>query len=132
MPRETTRQPLYLHLLEGGLDFEIREHDGDVRVVLSGSLDRNLLADIISTLTPRLARRDRRIVLDGSRLAHVDFRAVETLVDWGRRLRAFGHTLVLDGWSPYLRAILILGGRSYAPAPPLAGPLMARHRTSLS
>ena len=127
MPRETTRQPPHLHLLEGGLDFEIREHDGDVRVVLSGSLDHDLLARIISATTPRLARRDRRIVLDGSRLAHVDYRAVGTLTDWGRRLRAFGHALLLDGWSPSLRAILVLGGRSCAPATPTIGPLVARH-----
>jgi len=132
MPRETTRQPPHLHLLEGGLDFEIRERDGDVRVVLSGSLDRGLLNRIISTLTPRLARRGRRIVLDGAHLAHVDYRAVADLVDWGHRLGVYGHGLWLDGWNAYLRAILVLGARSNAPAPVAAGPLAARHGTSVS
>jgi len=121
-----------LHLLEGDLDFEIREHDGDVRVVLSGSLDCKLLARIISATRPHLARRGRRIVLDGSGLAHLDYRAVDKLADWGQRLQAFGHTLLLDGWRPYLRTILILGGHACVPAAPTTGPLVARHGMPLA
>ena len=132
MPRETTRHQPRLQLLEGGLEFEIREHGGDVRVVLSGNLDRDLLSRIILAATPRLARRDRRVVLDGRHLDHVDYRAVAGLIDWSRRLRTYGHALRLDGWRPYLRAILLLGGTAGAPASPSTGPFVARYGTSRS
>jgi len=132
MPRETTRHQPHLQLLEGGLDFEIREHGGDVRVVLSGNLDCDLLDHIIASTTPRLARRDRRVVLDGARLAHLDYRAVPALIEWGRHLRAYGHQLMIAGWRSYLRAILALGGTSGAAAAPTTGPVVARHGTSAS
>jgi ABC-type transporter Mla MlaB component len=130
MPRETTRHLPHLQLLEGGLDFEIREHGGDVRVVLSGNLDRDLLERIVPATTPRLARRGCRVVLDGARLAHLDYRAVPALVEWGRDLRAYGHRLLIAGWRPYLRVILALGGSAGAPAASTTGPLSARHGTS--
>jgi len=134
MPRETTRQPPHLHLLEGGLDFEIRERDGAVRVVLSGSLDHDLLRRVKTVTAPRLCRRGRRIVLDGRRLDHVDYRVVAALIDWARDLRVYGHGLYLEGWRPYLKAILALGARPDAPATATEtiGPVVARHGTSLA
>ncbi len=128
MPRETTRHQPQLQLLDGGLDFEIREHGGDVRVVLSGSLDCDLLDRIIARTTPRLARRDRRVVLDGVHLAHLDYRAVPALIEWGRHLRAYGHQLMIAGWRTYLRAILALGGEVGVAASAITGPCEDRYR----
>ncbi len=132
MPRETTRHQPSLQLLEGGLDFEIREHDGDVRVALSGTLDRDKLSRLISLTARRLSRRGRRIILEGGDLEHLDYRAVGDLVDWARDLRTFSHRLMLSDWNTYLRTILVIGARSGWPATPAAGPLVARHGTSLS
>ncbi len=116
MPGESTRRPPHLYVLEGGLGFEIRERDGDVRVALSGVLDRPMLQRLVAAVRPRLQRRDCRIVLDGRGLEHLDFRAVRDLVAWNRHLRDYGHTLLLAGWRPYHRAILILGDQYGEPA----------------
>jgi anti-anti-sigma regulatory factor len=132
MPRETTRQPPHLHLVKGGLDFEIREHDGDVRVALSGTLDRNQLSQLMRQTAPRLSRRGRRVILDGQALEHLDYRVVGDLMDWARDLRAFGHRLLLTEWSTYLRTILVVGARPGWPAISTAGPLVERHGASLS
>ncbi len=130
MPAETTRQLPHLQLLEGGLDFEIREHDEVVRVALSGTLDHDQLSRLKARLTARLPRRGRRIVLDGGALDHLDYRAVDALIAWARDLRTFGHRLSIVNWSPYLRAILALGGRPAGHAAPVAGPLAARRGAS--
>ncbi len=68
-----------------------------------------MLQRLVAAVRPRLQRRDCQIVLDGRGLAHLDFRAVRDLVAWHRHLRDYGHTLLLAGWHPYHRAILILG-----------------------
>lgn len=132
MPVETTRLRPRLQLLEGGLDFEIREREDVVRVALSGTLDRARLSQLMACVAPRLDRRGRSIVLDGARLEHLDYRVVDALIAWARDLRAFGHRLSISGWSPYLRAILALGGRPVATAAPVDGPLASRLGTSRS
>lgn len=132
MPRETTRQPPHLHLVKGGLDFEIQEHDGDVRVALSGTLDRNQLTKLVRQMVPRLSRRDRRVILDGTDLEHLDYRVVEDLVGWARELRAFGHRLLLTEWNTYLRTIMVVGARPGWSATSCTGPLVARHGASRS
>lgn len=68
-----------------------------------------MLLRLVAAVRPRLQRRDRRIVLDGRGLEHLDFRSVPDLVAWHRSLRDYGHTLLLANWRPYHRAILILG-----------------------
>ena len=55
-----------------------------------------------------LDRRRLLIVLDGTRLMHLDYRCVGTLVRWSRNLRGLGHRLVLSGWNGYLTAILAM------------------------
>jgi hypothetical protein len=132
MPGESTRRPPHLYVLEGGLGFEIRERDGDVRVTLSGVLDRPMLQRLVDAVRPRLVRRDCRIVLDGRGLDHLDFRAVRDLVAWHRRLRVYGHTLLLADWRPYHRAILILGDHYGEAAAARAVPTVAAGGTGAS
>jgi anti-anti-sigma regulatory factor len=132
MPGESTRRPPRLYVLEGGLGFEIRERDGDVRVTLSGVLDRPMLQRLVAAVRPRLRSRDCRIVLDGRGLDHLDFRAVRDLVAWHRGLRDYGHTLLLAGWRPYHRAILILGDQYGEAAALRIAPSAAAGRTGAS
>jgi len=89
-------------------EIEIRQNDKVVWVTLSGILDRVGVERLISRVTLRLDRRGCRIVLDGSRLTHLDYRATGALIAWNRRLRAFHHQLYLHGWSDYLKAIVVM------------------------
>lgn len=123
MPGEQTRRPPRLQVLEGGLDFEIRERDGTVRVALSGALDRAMLGRIAAAVAPRLVRRGRAVVLDGRRLNHVDYRCAADLAAWQRVLRPYGHRLLLSGWSVFHRTLLILGGMPGEPPRDAAGRL---------
>jgi len=111
MPRELARQSArqeaagsHLEILE----IEVRQTDRTVRVALSGILDRNGVERMISRVSPRLLGRGCRVILDGSRLVHLDYRATASLVGWNRRLRLFRHQLYLQGWSDYLKAILLM------------------------
>jgi anti-anti-sigma regulatory factor len=88
------------------LDLEIRERGATVWVALSGVLDAARLALLTRRITPLLQRRGRRIVLDGRRLVHLDYRCVPRLLAWSQGLCAFDHQLLLYGWNAYLRAIL--------------------------
>ncbi|MBK7190508.1 MAG: STAS domain-containing protein [bacterium] len=86
----------------------IRQNDKAVWVTLSGILDRAGMEKLIAGVAPKLNRRGVRIVLDGSRLSHLDYRATGALVAWNRRLRLFNHQLYLHGWSDYLKAIVVM------------------------
>lgn len=115
MPRESTRRIPRFSLLEGGSDVEVQERGRDLRVTLSGELDRERLARLRRRIAPRLVRRGRRIVLDGSELRHVDYRAVGLLLAWHRELHEFGHDLLISRWNDYLRTILVLGAAPQQP-----------------
>jgi anti-anti-sigma regulatory factor len=108
MPGESTRRQPNLHVLQGGQRFEIRQHEGVVRVALTGILDRETLQRVMQAVAPRLCRRGQRVVLDGNRLEHLDYRAAGELFAWNRALSDFGHALRLAGWRPYLKTILLL------------------------
>jgi ABC-type transporter Mla MlaB component len=108
MPRESTRQSVRFRIIDRGLDFEIRQQGAIVWVALFGILDRQRLAQLINSLMPLLAQRSRRIVLDGQRLCHIDFRVVTPLIEWSRALKAYDHKLWLAHWSDYLKAILLM------------------------
>jgi anti-anti-sigma regulatory factor len=95
-------------VLDGGTSFELRERGATIWVALYGVLDAQRWEQLESRLSPLLTRRGRRVVLDGRRLFHLDYRAVRPLLVWHRTLRPFGHQLVLAGWSAYLKAILCL------------------------
>jgi len=90
------------------LQIRISQAERTVRVSLSGTLDRAGMARLINRVAVRLDRRGYRIILDGSRLAHLDFRATSDLIRWHRRLGEFEHQLYLKDWSDYLKAILVM------------------------
>jgi hypothetical protein len=125
MPRELTRWTPRFTLLEGGSDFEIQVRGTDLRVTLLGTLDRHQLKCLQRRIAPYLVQRGRRIILDGRRLKHVDFRIAEPLREWNRALSIFDHDLMLAGWNPYLRTILTLGDTA-ATSTPTAIPTPAR------
>jgi anti-anti-sigma regulatory factor len=111
MPRESTRQFVRTENSLAHLDtlqIQVSQTERTVRVALSGTLDRQGVEKLISRVAPRLVSRGCRIILDGSRLTHLDFRATHSLVSWHRRLRAFNHQMYLQSWSDYLKAILVM------------------------
>lgn len=111
MPRELARQSVRQEATGGHhrtLEVEVRQTDRTVRVTLSGILDQQGMEKLIGRVASRLPGRGCRIILDGSRLTHLDYRATATLVDWNRKLRMFRHQLYLQGWSDYLKAILLM------------------------
>ena len=85
-PREMTRQPGRQEAVGNHTEIEIRQNDRAVWVTLSGILDRAGIDRLIARVAPRLERRGCRIVLDGSRLTHLDYRATGALIAWNRRL----------------------------------------------
>ena len=111
MPRELARQSVRQEAAGSHpeiLEVEVRQTDRTVRVTLSGILDRNGVEKVIGRVAPRLLGRGFRVVLDGSQLSHLDYRATAALVQWNRKLRQFRHQLFLQGWSDYLKAILLM------------------------
>ncbi len=111
MPRELARQSVRQEAAGSHLEtleVEVRQTDRTVRVTLSGSLDRAGVRRLVSRVAPMLLGRGWRIILDGSRLSHLDYRATSSLVMWNRQLRQFRHQLYLHGWSDYLKAILVM------------------------
>lgn len=138
MPRELARQSVrqeaagsHLEILE----VDVRQTDRTVRATLSGILDRPGIEKLIARVTPRLPGRGSRIVLDGSRLTHLDYRATGDLVLWNRKLRLFRHQLYLQNWSDYLKAILLMEDWDQelvgpAAAPVTLGLLAGPHTTS--
>ncbi len=107
-PRELTRLPARQEAAGTLTEIQIRQNDRAVWVTLSGILDRAGVEKLIARVSLRLDQRGRRIVLDGSRLAHLDYRATGALIAWNRRLKAFHHQLYLHGWSDYLKAIVVM------------------------
>ncbi len=108
MPRGLTRQLVRQEAAGSRLEIEVRHHERAVWVALSGILDRQGVERLISRVAPRLASRGCRIILDGTRLAHLDYRATHGLLVWNRRLRDHHHQLYLHRWSDYLKAILVM------------------------
>jgi len=111
MPRELTRQFVPAEITPAHpdpLQIRISQSERTVRVSLSGTLDRAGVANLSNRVTARLVSRGYRIILDGSRLVHLDFRATGDLIRWHRRLRDFDHQLYLKDWSDYLKAILVI------------------------
>jgi len=79
-----------------------------VRIHLVGTLDRDGATRLIQAANRALVGGRCLVVLDASRLGHLDYRCVSMLVRWSRGLASFRHRLVLEHWSPYLRAILAM------------------------
>ena len=111
MPRELTRQFVRIKKAPARLDnlqIQVSCVERTVWVALSGILDRTGVENVISRVAPQLVSRGCRIVLDGSRLTHLDFRATHSLIRWNRQLRDYDHHLYLKEWSDYLKAILVM------------------------
>lgn len=108
MPRELTRQSARQEAGGAHSDIEVNSTDATVRVSLSGILDQEVLERVIVQVAPRLTGRGYRVVLDGSRLVHMDYRATWALIRWNRNLRQFHHQLYLHNWSDYLKAIVCM------------------------
>ncbi|MCP4144981.1 MAG: hypothetical protein GY752_06810 [bacterium] len=98
-----------MKIVNGGRDYEIIDCENSVRVVLSGSLNSSQLNSVINNVKPYLLQRNRRIILDGKNLQHVDFRIIGALTAWNQLLRSFGHKLLLSGWSNLHKTILLIG-----------------------
>ncbi len=130
MPGEVNRQSAAAATSRSGPQFLITVHGATVRVHLAGILDRAGVQRLLRQIAAHLGQRHRHIVLDGSRLVHLDYRCVVLLVRWSRALRGLGHRLTLSGWNGYLTAILAMedwdgeledGYRRTAPARLAAG-----------
>jgi hypothetical protein len=106
MPREMTLQSPDRLSRTGALAFTIDQRDTAVWVTLSGVMDREGLARVVRRVDPLLTGRSRRVVLDGARLLHVDYRAVRDLVGWNDHLKPYAHQLRLARWSRYRHVIL--------------------------
>ena len=108
MPRELTRQLDRQEATGSQLEITVRHTERAVWVSLSGILDRQGVQRMISRVAPRLSERGCRIILDGTRLTHLDYRATHGLLAWNRKLRDHHHQLFLHGWNDYLKAILVM------------------------
>jgi anti-anti-sigma regulatory factor len=132
MPREGTRQPARQEAARSALDVQIRHTERAVRVSLSGILDRDGVAALAARVAPGRVGRGVRIVLDGSGLIHMDYRATRSLIAWHRRLHRRGHALFLQGWSDYLKAILVMEDWDCDRSPAPTGLPTLRHLGSLA
>ncbi|HOX25211.1 MAG TPA: STAS domain-containing protein [Candidatus Krumholzibacteria bacterium] len=106
MPSEGIRQS---GVVAGAADeFHIVVQGRTVRIHLAGILDRARAQRLVRAAAAVLVDRDLLVILDGSRLVHLDYRCVPALVRWSKGLRSYGQRVVLAGWNDYLRAILTM------------------------
>ena len=108
MSREATRQSMGQEAAHPHLRIRVSQHERTVRVALSGILDEAGVVELAAQTARHLRDRGLRIVLDGSRLVHLDYRATRLLIQWNRQLRRFHHQLYLLDWNDYLKAILCM------------------------
>ncbi len=132
MPREMTRQTARQEAARSTMEIQVTQQDRTVRVSLSGILDRDGVAALAARVAPGLVGRGVRIVLDGTGLTHMDYRATRRFIAWNRRLRTYGHELYLQGWSNYLKAILVMEDWDCGTGEPPAGLPTLRHLGSLA
>lgn len=119
MPVWRNRNAHQFRIYEGGLNFEIRTMGQELLISLTGALDADMLTLLQASVAPRLSQRGRRVVLDGSRLDHLDYRVVPRLLDWHVMLKSFQHELLLADWSNYHKTILLLGCRDVSSLMPM-------------
>lgn len=83
----------------------------DVAVfTLEGEVGQLLAADLSEALFRLVNRRTLKVVLDLSRVVHLDYRALKPLMARVRVLRCGGGDIKLAGLSSYLLAILRVAG----------------------
>lgn len=108
MPREMARQSVWTETKPTSLNIQIRQVDRTVWVTLSGILDQPGMQQLVARVAPVLRETGCRVILDGERLTHLDYRVTRSLLRWHRNLKQFGHQLYLRRWSGYLQAILLV------------------------
>jgi anti-anti-sigma factor len=80
---------------------------GDVRLSLSGELDRSVLPALDDALV-NAERRAKRIVLDLSELTFIDGGGLRALQNAGERARRNEHELVVANPTPWVRQLFEL------------------------
>jgi anti-anti-sigma factor len=80
---------------------------GDVRLKLSGELDRSNLQALDDAFATA-EKRAKRIVLDLGELTFIDGGGLRALQQAGQRARTNGHDLVLENPTPWIRQLLEL------------------------
>lgn len=108
MSREMTRQSVWTENKPSSLGIQVQQVDRTVRVTLSGILDQPGMQQLVARVAPVLPETGCRVILDGERLTHLDYRVTRSLLRWHRNLKQFGHQIYLRGWSDYLQAILCM------------------------
>lgn len=108
MPSEGIRSLNVGATCEPDTSFQITVRGRTVRIHLVGILDRQDASRLIRTVSTTILDGRYRVVLDAHRLGHLDYRSVAMLMQWNRGLVSLGHQLVLENWSPYLKAILAM------------------------
>jgi anti-sigma B factor antagonist len=79
----------------------------DVRLTLSGELDRSVLPALDEALVDA-ERRARRIVLDLSELSFIDGGGLRSLQAAGERAKRNGHELIVSNPSPWVMQLIEL------------------------
>ena len=108
MPSEGIRQPDISTPFGSDPEPHITIQGRIVRIHLAGILDRDGVRRLMREVDGHLRGQGLMVVLDAAGLQHLDYRCVELLLDWQRRLRSYRHRLCLAGWNAYLRAILAM------------------------
>ena len=80
---------------------------GDVRLKLSGELDRSNLQALDDAFASA-ERRAKRIVIDLAELTFIDGGGLRALQQAGERAKVEGHQLVLENPTPWIRQLLEL------------------------
>ncbi len=108
MPREMARQSVWIEAKSSNLSIQVQQKDRTVRVTLSGIFDQPGMQQLAARVAPVLAETGCRVILEGERLTHLDYRVTRSLIRWNRNLKQFRHQLYLQGWNDYLKAILCM------------------------
>src|ERR687895_285174 len=89
------------------LGISMKRAFGDVRLKLSGELDRSNVPALDDAFTTA-ERRAKRIVIDLGELTFIDGGGLRALQNAGERARRNGHELVLTNPTPWVRQLLEL------------------------
>jgi anti-sigma B factor antagonist len=89
------------------LGISVKRAFGEVRLTLSGELDRSVLPALDEALVSA-ERRAERIVLDLSELTFIDGGGLRTLQSAGERATRNGHELVVVNPTPWVRQLFEL------------------------
>lgn len=98
------------HGASARLEWHEREGRRIALLKLSGWIDRAALDRLERALENVAARGGGDLVLDGSRLMHIDYRLVPALVNALTRYESRAGNLAVCGLSVYLRDLFRLGG----------------------